>query len=179
MPYRRSVQRTASVARGGHCSAIALVALAACATSSFSGGVFRNSETAYRVGPLDASWVRDKPTDCNLAWRNPAGGTIMVNALCEGIRDVPLDVLTNQALFGLDQKQEHSRETITLDGRAAQRTRLSAALDGVPVELDLVVLKKDGCTYDLQLVAGPKVFADREADFWQFVQGFEQLPMSK
>jgi hypothetical protein len=169
----------ASEARGGHRSAIVLVALAACATSSFSGNVFRNSETAYRVGPLDASWVRDRPSDCNLAWRNPAGGTIMVNALCEGIRDVPLDVLTNQALFGLEQKQEHSRETFTLDGRAAQRTRLSASLDGVPVELDLVVLKKDGCTYDFQLVASAKAFADREGEFWRFVQGFEQLPMGK
>jgi hypothetical protein len=156
-----------------------LLALTACATGSFTGGVYRDSHTAYRVGPLDASWVRDNPTDCNIAFRNPKGGTIMANAICEGIRDVPLDVLTNQALFGLDQKQEHSRETFALDGREAQRTRLSAKLDGVPVELDLVVLKKDGCTYDLQLVAGREVFADREADFWRFVQGFEQLPTTK
>jgi hypothetical protein len=169
----------APVARSGRLPLAFLLSLTACATSSFSGGVYRNSQTAYRVGPLDPSWVRDNPTDCNLAWRNPAGGTIMANSTCEGIRDVPLDVLTNQALFGLDQKQEHSRETFTLDGRAAQRTRLSATLDGVPVELDLVVLKKDGCVYDLQLVAGSKAFADREGEFWRFVQGFQQMPMVK
>jgi hypothetical protein len=150
------------------------LALAACATSSFSGGVYRNSQTAYRVGPLDATWERFHVSDCNLAFRNPAGGSIMANATCD-VRDLPLDVLTNQSLIGLEQKQEQSREVITLDGRAALRTRLSATLDGVPILLDLVVLKKDGCTYDLELVAGARAFVDREADFWRFVQGFEQL----
>jgi len=157
-------------------SVVMSLAFTACATSSFSGNVYRDSQTAYRVGPLDASWERFNLPDCNLAFRSKGGGSIMANAVCAGIKDVPLDVLTNQALIDLEQKHEQSRELITVDGRGAQRTRLSASLDGVPVELDLVVLKKDGCTYDFQLVAGRKIFADREADFWRFVHGFEQLP---
>ena len=153
-----------------------LLVLAGCATSSFSGDVYRDAQTDYRVGHLDATWHRFNLSGSDLAFRNEAGGSIMANAMCAGIKDVPLDVLTNQALMGLEQKQEHSREVTTLDGRAALRTRLSATLDGVPVELDLVVLKRDACTYDFELVAGSKVFADRQPDFWRFVQGFEQLP---
>ncbi len=63
----------------------------------------------------------------------------------------------------------------TLDGRAAVRVRLTAALDGVAVHMDLVALKKDDCVYDLELVAGERAFAESDQDFWRFVQGFQQL----
>jgi hypothetical protein len=157
-----------------------LLAIPCCAGGHFEtgaeGGVYRDGQTAYRVGPLDRSWHRFGLSGGDLAFRDDSGGSILANAFCEGIKDVPLDVLTNQALMGLEQKQEHGREIVTLDGRAALRTRLSAAVDGVPVELELVVTKKDGCTYDFELAAGERTFADREAAFWRFVQGFRQLP---
>jgi hypothetical protein len=156
---------------------IFLLGLAGCASSGFQDNVYRDAHVCYRVGPLDASWHRFNVSDCNVAFRHVDGGSILANGRCSGIKDVPLDVLTNQAVIGLEDKQEHSREVITLDGRAALRTRMSATLDGVPVELDLVVLKKDNCTYDLQLVAGQKVFAERESDFWRFVEGFQQMPL--
>jgi hypothetical protein len=157
---------------------LAVCAILGCATGSFEGSVFRDSETAYRVGPLDPRWHRFDLSDANLAFHDDAGGTILANAFCSDISDVPLDVLTNQALMGLEQKQETAREVVTLDGRSALKTRLSATLDGVPVDLELVVTKKDGCTYDFELVTGTsgQTFADREPGFWQFVEGFQQLP---
>jgi hypothetical protein len=45
----------------------------------------------------------------------------------------------------------------------------------VPIDLDLVVLKKDGCVYDMQLVAGRSVFVERDRDFDRLVTGFETL----
>ncbi len=153
-----------------------LCALASCATSSFQGDVYRDGQTAFRLGPLGERWHRIGLSGSDLAFRDDSGGAILANALCEGIKDVSLDVLTNQALIGLEAIQERGRELITLDGRAALKTRLSATLDGVRVELELVVTKKDGCTYDFELVAGAPIFRDREADFWRLVQGFQQLP---
>jgi hypothetical protein len=153
--------------------------LTGCAGGTFADWVYRDSQTAYRVGPLPAGWERVDLKGGNVAFRHGSGGSILANGLCTGVKDVPLDVLTNQALFGLEQKQEMSRETFTLDGRAAERTRLTGALDGVPVELELVVLKKDNCTYDLQLVAAPGApFDARVADFDAFVAGFHELGTS-
>jgi hypothetical protein len=154
---------------------LALV-LASCAGGRFEAGVYRNGETAYRIGALDSSWLRFDLSGSNLAFRNRAGGSILVNATCQGIKDVPLDVLVNQALIGVDQKHELGRERFTLDGREALRARLAGTLDGVPLDLDLVVLKKDNCTYDLELVAGDQEFPSRDEEFWRFVQGFQQLP---
>ena len=106
-------------------------------------------------------------------FRHADGGTIAANKVCGDADDVPLDVLTNHLLFGVEHKREHARTPLTLAGRAALRTRLDATLDGVAVALDLVVLKKDGCTYDLMLIARPDALARRQPDFDRFVAGFQ------
>jgi hypothetical protein len=149
---------------------------AACTSGSFKDNVYRDSHTAYRVGLLGPSWHRFDLSGGNLAFHHEQGGSIYANATCKGINDVPLDVLTNQALFDVERKHELGRERFTLDGRVALRTRLTGSVDGVEVELELVVMKKDNCVYDLQLVAGGQIFAEREADFGRFVDGFQQLP---
>jgi hypothetical protein len=140
--------------------------------------VYRDAQIAYRVGPLPERWRRFDLPGGNVAFRHEGGGSILANGRCSGVKDVPLDVLTNQALFGIEQKQELSRDALTLDGRAARRTRLTGTLDGVAIELELVVIKKDNCTYDLQLVSGPGAFPSLTGDFDAFVSGFHQLPGS-
>ncbi len=155
---------------------LATLGLASCAGGRFEAGVYRDSQTAYRIGTLDPAWTRFSLSGSYLAFRHSSGGSIVVNATCEGIKDLPLDVLVNQSLFGVEQKHELGRELFSLDGRTALRARLTGTLDGVPVNLDLVVLKKDDCTYDLELVAGEEAFAGCDGDFWRFVQGFQQLP---
>ena len=63
-----------------------------------------------------------------------------------------------------------------MDGREALRTVARAKLDGVPRELELVVLKKDGCVYDFALVAPPgRPFTDAQATFRAMLDSFRTL----
>ena len=150
--------------------------LFACATSSrFVNQVYRRGRIAYRVGSLPDSWRRIAAHGADLAFRRRDGGTIVASARCDDVEDVPLDVLTNHLLFEIVIHGEFTRTPFTLDGRAALRTRLEGELDGVPVALDLIVMKKDGCTYDLQLIAAPVQYARCQADFDAFVRGFAAL----
>jgi hypothetical protein len=155
--------------------AAAALFAAACHAPTFSHDVYTDMRTAYRVGELPTEWVRTRSEGGDFAYAHADGGTIYADHACQGdIRDLPLHVLTNQMLFDVKITSE-SREPITLAGRKALRTRISGELDGVPIELDLVVLKKDGCTYDMVLIAGPATFADREQDFERFLRGFARL----
>jgi hypothetical protein len=131
---------------------------------------------SYLVVSPSASWQRLPDAGDRVAFHHTDGGTLAVNATCDKADDVPLHVLTNHLLFGIDDRREQTRTPITVDGRAALRTRLEGRLDGVQVELELVVLKKDGCTYDLLLIARPGSFALREPEFARFVAGFSQRP---
>ena len=126
----------------------------------------------FRIGALPAPWRRVQIADGQLAFHHADGGTILAHATCEPRDDVSLNVLTNHLLFGIEQRRELARTPLSVDGRQALRTRLMGTLDGVAVALDLVVLKKDGCMYDLELASAPEVFALRQPDFERFFGGF-------
>lgn len=155
---------------------LALLAQSCAGRATFEQNVYRRGATAYRVGGLSSLWLRVYGKGPDLVFRHRHGGTIVANSQCRSGEDVPLEVLQNHLLFGMDRQAEAPPQTLTLDGRAALRSRVRAALDGVAVELDLVVLKKDGCIYDLQLIAGATEFTSRQDDFAAFWQGFATQP---
>ena len=149
-----------------------VIFLSGCAGASFDGQVYRDHGVSFRVGTLGPGWERFRIADAALAFRHGSSGTIVANATCKDIEDVPLDVLTNQAVFGVSDKHELSRTDVTLDGRLARRTQITGTMDGVPVALDLVVMKKNNCVFDFQLVSSPSDFAARQTDFVRLLNGF-------
>ena len=64
-----------------------------------------------------------------------------------------------------------------MDGREALESRVEAKLDGVPVDLVLVVMKKDGCIYDFTYVSPPGRVDERKRDFDQLVKNFKTEPV--
>ncbi|MCC6807644.1 MAG: hypothetical protein IT381_09490 [Deltaproteobacteria bacterium] len=161
---------------------LALLALvfSACSTGVYEGTVFRRGKLVYETGTLGPDWKRISVEDANLAFKHKNGGAIICNAICgeQDIRDLPLDVLVNHTLFGVDQTRELEREELVLDGRGALRVHVVGTMDGVAIELDLVVMKKDNCTFDFQLVAGIDEFKDRRPAFEAFFKAFKKRPSS-
>lgn len=139
------------------------------------GSVYRDAEARYRIGPVGASWTPlDVEGEGDLAWHDPrAGAVVHVNATCDPGADVPLTALTNHLLAGFTAREVVSEELVPFDGREALRTHVRARLDGVPRELLLYVLKKDGCVYDLGLVTPTgRAFEDALTSFEPFAAGF-------
>jgi hypothetical protein len=126
------------------------------------------------AGALPEPWSKIRGDAQSVAYHHASGGTIAADITCGDADDVPLDVLTNHLLFGIRDRRELRRTGLIVDGRAALRTRLDGTIDGVRVTLDVVVLKKDGCTYDLLLLASPEVASRREPDFERFIAAFHR-----
>lgn len=145
----------------------ALVFASACAASQ--------PLTGYHIGAPESGWQKLDVENGDVAYKHRDGGTIYANRMCQDVEDVSLDVLTNHLFFDMQIDEELERETFTLGGRGALRTRVLAELDGVPVELEVVVMKKDGCTYDMALVADRAEFEQRKPDFDRFLQSFEEV----
>jgi hypothetical protein len=130
-------------------------------------------DVTYEVGELPPHWRLVRLEDNDLAYLDEASGhSLAVNATCEGHEDPPLSVLTQHLLIGFTERQETERRLFMLDGREALETRHFAKLDGVPVDLLFVVMKKDGCVYDFTYVSPPGRFDQYVADFRGLVQGF-------
>jgi len=150
--------------------------LMACASSGFDGRVYRDEDIRFRVGPIPSAWRQVEVEDARLAFRDDAANaTVAVNGRCGlDADDVPLTSLTQHLFLQFTDRVQSSQTKVSLDGREALRTELSAALDGVKKLYLVYVLKKNSCVYDFMYIAADSAPGSR-ADFERFVQGFAAL----
>jgi hypothetical protein len=131
----------------------------------------------FRVGQIPASWRAVNVEGALLAFRDDsANATIAVNGRC-GVDgdDVPLSSLTQHLFLEFTERTPIEQQSVTLDGREALRTEISAALDGVKKRYLVYVMKKDGCVYDFMYIVAGGADAGSRAEFERFVQGFSTL----
>jgi hypothetical protein len=155
---------------------LALVVLSVtpgCRRVRFEDSELSKEQVRYRIGELPGYWHRVFVGDNDLAFSEAeTGRALAVNSTCQGHDDPPLRVLTRHLLMGFTERHELCQQVVPLDGREALRSRYTAKLDGVPVALEVVVLKKDGCVFDFTYIA-PQGQADpRLSDFDAMVSGF-------
>ena len=157
-------------------ASLARLGLVGCGGSNFDGHVFRRGDLAFRVGPIPAAWREVQADGALLAFRDDGqASTVALNGRC-GLDgdDVPLEALTHHLFLNFTDSKLIKQERFELAGRAALKSELTAALDGVPMHYVVVVLKKNGCVYDFMLVNADGMRSDVEA-FERFVGGFETL----
>lgn len=169
----RERPRLVSLARAA-LAALTLLAATSCGhAQSFDEGVYRRDGLAVRVGPVPPGWRRIEVAGADLAFRDDErSGSALFNVRC-GQRDddAPLTALTEHLIMGTTEREFDAQDTVPFDGREALHTLLRAKLDGVPMQYDIYVMKKDGCLYDLVYVAPPGRFAAGAADFEHFAMG--------
>jgi hypothetical protein len=159
--------------------AVLIVLLVACARpplARFDKGVFSRGKERFRVREPDPAWRRITSPAGDLAWEHrETHAVIAADATCRGHKDPPPAILLNDLLIGTTERKVLLDEIVRLDERNALHQVVSARLDGVTMVFDLYVLKKDGCVYDLALLARPRAY-DRVADtFVEFVIAFRGL----
>jgi hypothetical protein len=131
----------------------------------------------FRVGQIPSSWRAVDADGTLLAFRDDAANaTVALNGRC-GVDgdDVPLSSLTQHLFLEFTDRTPVAQQTLSLDGREALRTEISAALDGVRKRYLVYVMKKDGCVYDFMYIAAAEADSGARAEFERFVQGFSTL----
>ena len=113
------------------------------------------------LGDVDVAWVRDS-----------SGHTLSVSSMCQYYQEAPLSALRRQQLVGFTQAERVEEREDVLDGRAALFSRWRAKLDGVPVELGLWTVKKDGCIYDFTYTSPRGGYDEQSQALAKLVQGF-------
>lgn len=129
----------------------------------------------YQVGELPSSWTRQKLDKAVINFRNEnLQSNLATEAFCDrAYNDSNLKSLTQHLFGGMQETEILSEDPLMLDGRAAQYTHLSGKMDGVPVKVGIVVIKKDWCLFDFFLVSSPESYEAAHRDFVNFYQGFQ------
>lgn len=141
----------------------------------YSGEEVYTGRGRFTVGRLPPSWGRPKLRLKQLVYENNAvGATIVTDALCgPKFQDAPLSRLARDLFYRLKDKRMGDERPLTLDGRSALRLQGSGALDGVPIKMDVVVMKKDFCLYDFVYFAPPETFSKGIGDFEGYFHGLK------
>ncbi len=130
--------------------------------------------SCFQLGALSPSWsvVHHQAGEVGF-FNNEVGGVIQTDTVCrDDAEAAPLTALTNRLLIGYSERNDLSSELVQLDRREALHTIIEAKLDGVPVTLDLYVMKRNGCIFDLSFAAPVARFAEGKDEFERFVRGF-------
>lgn len=149
--------------------------LAGCSSVTFAGGIYDDGLVRYHIGEPGPGWKRVEVEGNDLAFHHPRLGTISVNSTCTEYDDVPEAALMNQLLFGTRERLYRVEETVTLDGRGAQHTVVDLELDGVPLTLEVYLMKKDGCVYDFTRISSRATFEPGRPDFQAVLAQFRVL----
>jgi hypothetical protein len=139
-------------------------------------------EVVYRFGAIPQSWRRiDMSEGADVAWDAQNGNVVHVDHACGRSMDSPLPALVQQMLIGFEAREFVEEETIAFDGREARHVLVRARLDGRPIVIELYVLKKDGCVFDLSATGEPSHFDSVRPEFQAFAQGFrsERTPLDQ
>lgn len=129
----------------------------------------------YQIGELPPSWYRIKLNKAVIAFRNDRLlSTISTDSFCDqAYDDSSLKILTGHLFAGLQDVNVIEENPFLLNDRGALRTLAQAKLDGLPVMLDIVVVKKNWCLFDFYLVSAPDKYAEAAENFEEFYLGFK------
>lgn len=140
--------------------------------------VFIDRYHSYRVGPLSPDWVllkKEKKSEPGIAFKNVKNRAFIVTqAVCgKAFEDLSLELLTGHLFADLSRPQKIRQERWHLSGREALYTAARAGLDGVTVQINVAVLKKNKCQFDFWAISRPESGPEVSDDFEGFVRGFE------
>lgn len=106
------------------------------------------------------------------AYQSPqTAAVISINSSCRSgeTADTDLKTLANQLTYGISNVSRRTEQNLTLQGTEALQTTVQGQMSQNNIALKTVVLKKNGCIYDLLYMAPPEHFASSEPDFDKFV----------
>jgi hypothetical protein len=106
------------------------------------------------------------------AWKHKKTGAV-ISYFSECGTDPSLDSLLNEALLALDKYEIKSSQEVTFNSRLAIERTVVGTIDGVPVNLEILVFKKDSCNYTLSHSSKDKEAGVTEPDFAEFKKNFK------
>ncbi|WAS95383.1 hypothetical protein [Nannocystis punicea] len=130
-------------------------------------------DATYGFGLPGPGWRPLTREGAQVAWYHPQlDAVIALGSQCEGHGDASLEAFTQELAIDFQRWEVASKEVVQLIDREALHTVVRASLKGeVETELELYVVKKDGCLFDLQYMAPPHAFAAGRASFHRVVAG--------
>ncbi|MFA4874536.1 MAG: hypothetical protein WC690_04270 [bacterium] len=138
------------------------------------GKVYIRHDKYYTVGVLADDWRALKTRARTISFYNEGlKASISTDAYCgKSVTDRTLDSLSGDIITALEKRQVTNEKNFTLNERGALRQHITGSVDGVPTDVDLVIVRKNYCVFDFYSVAPAGGNPDVKEAFETFFNGF-------
>lgn len=118
------------------------------------------------------TWKTRSADQSDHAFQLPSGNTVTVVSSCARNADAPPDVLTKHLLIGSRNIVIDKQEKVSVDGADGLHSAIRATFDGMPFFLEVMVIPKAGCVFDLSLISPKPIHPKESQEFERFAQTF-------
>jgi len=147
--------------------------LGGCVSVSLGPKQAESAKNVKMVAPSEPFTEFSSP-DADHAWKDSARGTsISYKSSCNDSSDTSLESMQQSTIYGLESVKISKSTRIPYNGREALSSTIDGKLDGVATKIELLILKKNFCSYILSYVALDKSFDTDLKHFKTFVNTFE------
>ena len=146
--------------------------LSSCVSVNLPSSTQKKAQNLQYTEPAEPfKVISDKTAD--LAWSSKAtGNSISVLSDCTS-NDSATEQIKLDTINSLSKLKVIKDEVITYNGREALSSHVSGELDGVPVQMKVLVFKKNSCSFLISYVGVKKHFEKDLDKFNRFVEGFK------
>jgi len=131
------------------------------------------SATGVKFTPPTPPFVPFDNDAIDSGWKNTSHGTsISYKSVCNG-PDLPLESIQETMLIGIENMKILKSARIPYSQREALVSVAEGKVDGVPTKMQMLILKKNYCTYMLSYVALIKSYEKDVLKFQHFLNSFE------
>jgi hypothetical protein len=158
-----------------YCLIIAVSSSLGCVSVNIGGKAPQKSHEMKYHAPASSFKEKHSP-DVDDSWRHEKNGnTISILSECGDPTDPSLEQIHTGIISEIEKSQVLEKHHIDYNARDAIHSVVDGQVDGVQTRFELVVFKKNNCTYVLTYAAVATSFGDNQRDFADFVKGF-QIP---
>lgn len=116
----------------------------------------------YKTQSSDKTWISHN-----------TGNAIAYFSECNDPSDASLSVIQRESLATLAQSEVIESKLTTFNDREALWTYARGIMEGIRVDVQLMIFKKNQCTYSLSYVGREKSFKKEVDQFDNFVKSFK------
>lgn len=120
-----------------------------------------------------ADWKRQQDLQVDHIFVNNKNSQLAVKSLCARYLRTPLKSLSENLTAGITKKEVHREEKIMFENREAVEIIATGEIDGLPIALRALTVRKNNCLYDIFLTANSLTELESYSDVWnQALKGF-------
>lgn len=127
-------------------------AMLSCAFLGGSNVDLKSKEYSLNFNRPD--WLEIDPDTSDKAFRNTKTGSVIVlNTTCKKYDSTSLEHLAQKLLAGISNVEVLDQGSAIYFDREGHHMVISGAIDGVPIKMKTITIRKNRCIYDLSLIS--------------------------